>query len=694
MSLDLLKAVDPLFWVAVIGVCFALLFGFQRLKAHPQFPILIGLRVCSIAVLVFLLMQPVMRWQKQETFPLTWNIYLDNSVSMRYHQSISVPSLTNGVETVEEAIISKTENVSFYQFSRSVEEVSSLAVNAKGSATDLGSVIDDILSDQDALAGAVIITDGQLTQGKHPSSFEKTSIPIHVIAVGDSLPMVDIAVKSLDAPTVAIKGEDVKANVIVQAAGQVDKPVNVSLYQDAKLLGSKRVRVRGGGSEREVSFQFRPKQIGTQEYEVRVSSASEEINIENNRQPFEINILKDRYPVALVTGAPNYHTSLIKKFTKSYPRITLDHFIQRSENVFYPSLDKFWKTSYDLIIFDNFPASGLPKTLQRILGKKIVQNQASLAWIFGPNTSKNTAESLFPFFHIDGINAELKETPKEWYFSENFNIERYLSSVAGQSEFPPLRSADFSMIPNISESEILAQQNSESAHPVILRSDVNGLRSFIFGAPDMHKLHFALQETDNSGFLENFWHGMYNWLLRSGSENELYFRLNKESYQQGEEIHITGTQKGITNQAEARAFVSVFKDNEKMNSSELHYNLSRSRWEGNIWASSPGTYSYEIGVEHGKNTTVHRGEFAVNESQIELNRVFVNRSLLKNLAKQSGGKYIPWSYRADVSDLVMNQSKNVTSKASVKFSQNPWLILVLLFLLCTEWSVRRFSGLP
>ena len=136
------------------------------------------------------------------------------------------------------------------------------------------------------------------------------------------------------------------------------------------------------------------------------------------------------------------------------------------------------------------------------------------------------------------------------------------------------------------------------------------------------------------------------------------------------------------------------KNGIKLNSAELHYNLSRSLWEGNIWASSPGSYSYEIGVEHGNNTSYHRGEFTVNESQIELNRVFVNRDMLKNLAIESGGKYIPWASRADVSDLVMNQSKNVTTKASVKFSQNPWLILMLVFILCIEWSFRRFSGLP
>ncbi len=646
-------------------------------------------------MLVLLLFQPVLHWKQKSELQLEWNIYLDNSVSMRYHQSLSIQSFANGVVSIEDEIKAKSDHVTFLQFSRDIQDVSNLSATAEGSATDLGAVMNHILTNQESLAGAIIITDGQLTQGKHPASFEKSSVPIHIVAVGDSVPLVDIAVKSLDAPTVAIKGEDVNADVIVQAAGKVDKPVNVSLYHGSKLLGSKRVRILGGGSEKEISFQFRPKQIGTRQYEVKVSSASEEINIENNRQQFEINILKDRYPVALITGSPNYHTSLLKKYVKSYPRIKVDHFVQRNEDVFYPSLDLFWKSSYDLIIFENFPAAPLPKSLQRILGKKIFKDQSSLAWSFGPNVSKKSAESLFPFFHVAGNPIDSGNTPTDWYFTENVNIEPYLNSTgSAQSNFPPLSLTDFFITPTKPESEILALHNTALASPISIRTDANGLRSFVFGSSDMYKLHYSLNESDNSQFLEKFWHGMFNWLLKSGSENELYFRLNKDSYQQGEEIQITGTQKGIENQAVARAFISVIKNDIKMNSAELHYNLGRSRWEGNIWASSPGKYYYQIGVEHGKNTSSYRGEFIVKESQIELNRVFVNRDLLKNLAKESGGKYIPWASRADVSDLVMNQTKNVTNKASIKFGQNPWLIAALLFLLCFEWSIRRFTGLP
>ena len=37
------------------------------------------------------------------------------------------------------------------------------------------------------------------------------------------------------------------------------------------------------------------------------------------------------------------------------------------------------------------------------------------------------------------------------------------------------------------------------------------------------------------------WSKLFSWLLKTGGDKNLYFRLNKDSYQQGEEILITGS---------------------------------------------------------------------------------------------------------------------------------------------------------
>ena len=70
------------------------------------------------------------------------------------------------------------------------------------------------------------------------------------------------------------------------------------------------------GSKNETNFQFSANEIGRQNYEIRVSSVKDEVNIKNNRQNFSLLVLKDQYKVALITGSPNKNTSKIKTIIK------------------------------------------------------------------------------------------------------------------------------------------------------------------------------------------------------------------------------------------------------------------------------------------------------------------------------------------------------------------------------------------
>ena len=63
-------------------------------------------------------------------------------------------------------------------------------------------------------------------------------------------------------------------------------------------------------------FYLNLKKIGNQQFEVRVSSFEDEVNIQNNRERFNILILKNKYKVALLTGSPNKNTNLIKENLK------------------------------------------------------------------------------------------------------------------------------------------------------------------------------------------------------------------------------------------------------------------------------------------------------------------------------------------------------------------------------------------
>ena len=210
----------------------------------------------------------------------------------------------------------------------------------------------------------------------------------------------------MDAPTVAIKGENVNINVTIHSLGNLNEKVNVMLYSGKKMIGSKYLNISGQGSRNEARFLFSPNNLGENEYKVKVSSLSEEINIENNQQKFFITILKDRYKVALITGSPSFNTGVIKAYLANYPRVELDHFVG-SKNGYIPSLKSFWSTPYQLIVFDNYPTERLKSTTLKIFSKKITSEKSSLLWILGQNVSNQSSQSLTPFFHLDLIKDKI-----------------------------------------------------------------------------------------------------------------------------------------------------------------------------------------------------------------------------------------------------------------------------------------------
>ena len=401
MDVSLLKPVDAWFWVFSISVLVAILVTYLSISNHPELRWLLILRGTTLIIALFLLLQPRFTWTETKTTELDWNFYVDNSVSIGYHPALSLQTIKSELSQLIFNLNKQDVAPYLYSFSESVSALENVqSWEGKGSSTDLGSVISHIVSNQEKLAGATIITDGQINRGLDPARLIlKVEVPVYTLGIGETTPLVDLSIQSIDAPTVVIKGEDVKINVTINSTGDAQDKVNVILYRGGKMLGSKYLQTEGYGSRTQALFMFTPSNLGENEYRVKVSTVSQEINIDNNQQKFFITILKDRYKVALITGSPSFNTSIIKRYIRNYPRVELDHFVRR-KNGYLPAMKSFWFKPYQLIIFDNYPIKGLSSKIQRIFSKKIGAEKSSLLWILGSNVTEESARSIIPFFHF------------------------------------------------------------------------------------------------------------------------------------------------------------------------------------------------------------------------------------------------------------------------------------------------------
>ena len=402
MDFSILKPVDLWFWFFIITSFITIVSSFVLIKNHSELKWLIILRSLTFILLILLLLQPKFSWVQYKYNSLDWNIYIDNSVSTSYHPSLSFQTMKTELDQMIYNISKKNIFSNLYSFSGNINKINNTKdLIGDGSSTDLGTVLSHIQINQNNLAGAIIISDGQNNRGNDPYKIiNNIKVPVYSLGIGESKPLIDLRVEGVDAPTVAIKGENVNINVTIHSLGNLNEKVNVMLYSGKKMIGSKYLNISGQGSRNEARFLFSPNNLGENEYKVKVSSLSEEINIENNQQKFFITILKDRYKVALITGSPSFNTGVIKAYLANYPRVELDHFVG-SKNGYIPSLKSFWSTPYQLIVFDNYPTERLKSTTLKIFSKKITSEKSSLLWILGQNVSNKSSQSLTPFFHLD-----------------------------------------------------------------------------------------------------------------------------------------------------------------------------------------------------------------------------------------------------------------------------------------------------
>ena len=690
-----------LFWFFLIISFVTIYFGYKNIFYFSNYRFLIIFRLISFALLLFLFLDPRFNFSVSKGQELPWNIYIDKSLSMAYHSKPSSVALASGIDKLINQINRKKIQNNIYGFGSKLDTswFSSEKKFSQGS-TNLGSVLDHIKSNKNKnSAGSVIITDGQANLGKE-LGIENFGIykPIHVLGVGNTSPSVDVAIKSVDAPPVIIKGENAELIVSITYSGDPNKKLNITLHSQDKLMGSKVISASGNNSVDKVRFMINPDQTGKMEYRVQVNSIADEINIQNNKQVVFMHVLKNIYRVAVITGAPNFNTQFLKKNIFNNSNIKFDHFIYRNNNYSIP-IKKFWDTKYDLIIFDNHPIeenSDEWRSYIRVFAKKILSQKTSLALIAGYDIQKDIFESYLKLMELNYKKSIIKlESEFPWQITENWDLTfPFIGSIFDneyQNNFPPIY-VGINIEPN--NSNVLANFSiSEMKVPLLLLSEKGPLRFAVWTSPDLNQLHFKTKNESYTNFFGDFFNPVITWLMRTNNEKNFYFRSIKNSYQQGEQISIVG-KPIIDSKNSAEGYIHIYSNDSLINTKQLFYDSNKNIYEGKFWASKSGKLDYKIEIfDEEKSKIINEGEVHVQESQIELNKVFLNELPLKKLAYETNGTFNHWDSREELIKIINKEIEDIIGNTRITLKQKLEVLILLIILISTDWLLRRRLGL-
>ena len=111
-------------------------------------------------------------------------------------------------------------------------------------------------------------------------------------------------------------------------------------------------------------------------------------------------------------------------------------------------------------------------------------------------------------------------------------------------------------------------------------------------------------------------------------------------------------------------------------------------------ASKAGKLDYKVEIlDEEKSRIVGEGEVHVQESQIELNKVFLNEIPLKKLANATNGSFYYWDSREELSNIISKRFDRSFGIKRIAMKKTIGVFIFLLALLSLEWLLRRRLGL-
>lgn len=245
------------------------------------------------------------------------------------------------------------------------------------------------------LSGVAIITDGQVHD--MPTDIQRLGIdaPVHVLLSGQQ-GEIDRRLVVDEVPSYGVVGDPLEIDFRVEELGPITTgaPVAVTLRQNGEVVH----RLQAAPGELE-ALEIELDRAGQTVIEIEVAPLEGELTLQNNRQVFFINGVRDRLRVLLVSGQPYPGLRVWRNLLKADPAVDLVHFtilrppekqdgtpIRELALIAFPSRELFEVKlgEFDLVIFDRYSRRGLLPLayLDNVAG--YVENGGALMEIAGP----------------------------------------------------------------------------------------------------------------------------------------------------------------------------------------------------------------------------------------------------------------------------------------------------------------------
>jgi hypothetical protein len=384
LSIDWVPLV-PWQLLAALAAVAAVLSGFALWRRAPG----IWWRAVAVATLLLALANPALVEEDREALSDVALVVVDRSPSQ------DIADRTDQTDRAVSGLLQRLEKLP--DIETRVIEAGADALTGKQEGTQLFSAVREALASlpRGRVAGLLIVSDGQIHDAPKTPDQLGLDAPVHLLLTGQENEG-DRRLTVTRAPSFGIVGRSLSLTFRVDdlPEGAGGGTAQVTMRQDG---GEPRVITVPIGREHEATFKLIRR--GPSVIELEVEPGPRELSDLNNRVAIEVNGVRDRLRVLLVSGEPHSGERAWRNILKSDPAVDLVHFtilrppekqdgtpIRELSLIAFPTRELFEVKldEFDLIIFDRYRRRGVLPSIYLDNIARYVEKGGALLEAVGP----------------------------------------------------------------------------------------------------------------------------------------------------------------------------------------------------------------------------------------------------------------------------------------------------------------------
>jgi len=396
--------------------------------------LILGLRLAELALLLWILLQPVWSRLVEREIRREIIVMVDDSASMDLideGQTQTRLEIARGKLEASGVLDDLEGKIGVREIRAARRALIDDPTEVEGwdQATDLAgglsSVLDQVPPDQ--LAGMVLLSDGRHNRPGSVADvarrFGILDAPIAVIPSGSEIPPKDTAIISVRSPDSVYLGDRIRVGALLKFDGYRGKKATVRLFAGEKELDSREIAIPQDNYREEVKFRHAPEEGGVGEYRVVLDQLEDE-NFENNNEwSFQTVVSDARTNVLLIDQHPRWEFRYLRNlFYGRDQSIHLQSVLLEPDRIAgheppkvvasasrpfgeanatdLPETEEEWR-KFDVIIVGDIGPDSLSDSQWEILSRCVTERAALLVLVAGPESmphafSSETAKQLIP----------------------------------------------------------------------------------------------------------------------------------------------------------------------------------------------------------------------------------------------------------------------------------------------------------